>query len=197
MNIVLWLKCSRYVSAAPLKVISMAITVMILDDDVNLRDSLINDYGLFSWISRNRTYALLHKKSGPCRVPDIVLDRDHVILLSLKEYGSSGFGQIVCGTKGQPLSPFLIREGKAYLKSSKQLITINYYLNSEKEEEIQIKKHIVKREANIVFVETQVLYTGDPCPPYRLRSFDVPTSKAVERGKTNIAIIEPLYIANT
>jgi hypothetical protein len=43
----------------------MTITVMILDDDTSLRDALINDYGLFSWISRNRTHSLLHEKSGP------------------------------------------------------------------------------------------------------------------------------------
>ncbi len=174
----------------------MTITVMILDDDTSLRDALINDYGLFSWISRNRTHSLLHEKSGPCMVPDIIMKKEHVVLLSLKEYGSSGFSQIVCGVKGQPLSPFLIKRGKAYFKSSKQLITINYYLNPEKEEEIQITRHIVKRKEHTVFIESQVLYTGDTIPPYSLRHFDVPAQKAVKRGKANEVINEPLYLAN-
>lgn len=169
---------------------------MILDDNINLRDALINDFGLFSWINRNRTYALLHKKSGPCKIPNIVMKREHISLLSLKEYGSSGFSQIVCGINGQPLTPFLIQKGRAYFKNSKQLVTINYYLNSEKEEEIQITKHIVRRKGDIIFVEAQILYTGDPSPPYSLRHFDVPASKAVLRGKANEIITEPLYLAN-
>lgn len=167
------------------KLIKMTIVIKIEDKDNELKDILRKEHHLWAAIGKSGLYVELHKNCGPCKIPQILYEKEHTTLFSLRESGGSGFGQVICGLRGQVLTPFFISRNQAFFSSTIALVAITYYTNREKEPEIQIKKHYLIKKDDNVFVDQRIIYTGTPPPPINLRFFDHAAEAAVLKGKSD------------
>jgi hypothetical protein len=173
----------------------MTLVIKIPEKDDELKDTLQKEHNLLARIKHHGLFVRIPENNIPREVLKLLSDREYVVFLELMEYGSFGFSQVVCGPKGQPLTPLYIQKDFTLFSTTKAFVTITCRLMQCDEKEIQIRRHILQKDPHRVFVRQQLIYTGDPPPPYTLREFDRAAEAAIEKSMCR-EHHEPCYIAH-
>jgi hypothetical protein len=176
------------------KVIIVAIIIRISRQEIDLKNVLEKEHGLQVRTGVNGFFICLPQNNIPHKILQILSDKEKLILLELYEYNGSDFSQVVCGLKGQPLTPFYIKGNRASFSTTKSLVTITYQTEG-KEQEIQIERHILEINEDNVYVKQQKIYIGSPPPPYPLRNFDFAAKAAITKF-LQYELKKPCYIAH-
>jgi hypothetical protein len=127
-------------------------------------------------------------KEGVYRIPLSIRDKKPYIFLSLEESGGSngdaGFGQIICGSKGERLRPFYIKDSLGrFIVANKAAIICAWSINRDIVN-LTIETHSIQRNnSNVVIKNNQVWKGKNSKLPEHLSQFERAAEAAVRKSK--------------